>query len=306
MMHLLREAALQLSVGPIRDLWPLLLAPTLAAMVRDRALTAPAESRAASAAHAVLVAAPGAVALVLIAYALKDSFPPDKALRWSLAWTLAPALGLGLIGFAVVRLARRLVAVRALFRASSPPGPALAALGRELGLRVRALDSDEPACFVAGFLRPTAFVARVVPERLSAAELRAALTHERAHARGFDTLRLLVLTALSDLRPFGGRRAMAAFVGGLERLADAAAVRTCAPSDLAAAILRLRGPARSPALVLPMADPGHARWRLGRLLAEDGPPAAAPRALLVTAVLALGLLAWPALQLGLHHIYCHD
>jgi len=305
MIPLIKEAALQLSVGPIRDLWPLLLLPAVAALARDRLLTRPAEHGAAAAAQTVLLAAPGALALVLIAFALVDSFPPDKALRWSIAWTLAPIMGVALLSFAAVRLAGRLTGVRRLFGASAAPRPALAALGRDLGLRIREIETDEPASFVAGFLKPTAFVSRSVPDRLSEAELIAVLLHERAHARAFDTLRLLALFTLSDLRPLGGRRAMASFVAGLERRADVAAARACAPSDLAAAILRLAGAARQQALVLPVADPSHMRWRLGRLLADDED--AAPRAGLRT-VLAAGvtasLLAWPAVQLALHRFYC--
>jgi hypothetical protein len=304
MIELLREAALQLSVGPIRDLWPLLLIPAAAALVRDRLVVAPAESRAASAAHAALLAAPGALALALIAYALADSFPPDKALRWSPAWTLAPGLGIALLALTAVRLGQRMEGVRRLFRASVPPRPRLAALGRELGLRIREIDTAESTCFVAGFLRPTAFISASVPERLSEAELVAAFLHERAHARAFDTLRLLVLSALHDLRPLGGRRAMAAFVAGLERLADAHAVRACAPADLAAAIVHLRAPTRPGALVLPVAEASHVRWRLSRLLAEDPSPGRGSARLILAALLTSALLAWPAVQLALLHAYC--
>jgi len=305
MIKLLSEAALQLSVGPIRDLWPLLLVPAAAALVRDRLVVAPAESRAASAAHLALLAAPGALALALIAYALADSLPPDKALRWSPIWTLAPAVGIALLALAAVRLSRRMAAVRQLFRASAPPRPELAALGRELGLRVREVDTPEPACFVAGFLRPTAFISASVPERLSKAELVAVFMHERAHARAFDTLRLLILSALHDLRPLGGRRAMAAFVAGLERLADAHAVRVCAPADLAAAIVRLRTSAHPGALALPVAEASHVRWRISRLLADDPSPGRGSLGLILAALLTSALLAWPAVQRVLLHAYCH-
>jgi Zn-dependent protease with chaperone function len=306
MIRLLSEAALQLSVGPIRDLWPLLLVPAAAALVRDRLVVAPAEGRAGSAAQGALVAAPGALALALIVYALIDSFPPDKALRWSPAWMLAPALGLALLAFMAVRVWRRMAAVRGLFRASVAPRPALATLARQVGVQVREIDSSEPACFLAGFLRPAAFISSSVLDQLSEAELVAALMHERAHARAFDTLRLLILSALHDLRPMGGRRAMGAFLAGLERLADARAIRACAPADLAAAIVRLRAPPRPGALVLSVADAAHVRWRLSRLLAEEPSVEQASSGLVLGALLTFALLAWPAVQLALHHLYCSD
>jgi len=306
MIHLLREAAMQLSIGPIRDLWPLLLLPALAAAVRDVSVRRPALSRRASVAQALLLAAPGALALVLIAYAAIDSFPPDKALRWSALWMLAPALGAALLLFALVRLWDRAAKMRALFQASSPPGPDLARLGEELGLRVRQVDTDQRACFVAGFARPTAFVGRDVPGLLTEAELRAVLMHERAHARAFDTLWLLALSILHDLRPVGGARALKTFLAGLERLADAAAARECPAIDLAAAILHLQGRRPANDLALPVADPLYVHWRLGHLLAEDAEPVSPLIGPALAVAGAALLLAWPVLQQVLHHIYCSE
>jgi Zn-dependent protease with chaperone function len=307
MMHLLREAALQLSVGPIRDLWPLLLVPALGALVRDRVLTSPAQNRAQSVAHGLLLGAPGAIALVLIAYALVDSTPPDKALRWSALWMLAPGLGVALLVFAAARLWTRASKIRALFQASAEPGPELAALGRELGLRIRKLESADPACFVAGFFRPTAFVSHGVVAALSEAELKAVLLHERAHVRAFDTAWLLFLSVLCDLRPVGGRPAMKAFLAGLERLADAAAVRDCAPADLAATILRVQDQRRPGSdIALAVGGSGHLRWRIDVLLTGRAEPPMAPFALALAAGGVAALLAWPEVQLYLHHLYCQD
>jgi Zn-dependent protease with chaperone function len=301
MIRLLREAALQLSVGPIRDLWPLLLIPAFGALVRDLALRSPAQSRMGSVAHGLLLGAPGAIALVLIAYAVVDSTPPDKALRWSALWMLAPGLGVVLLAFAAARLWTRASKIRALFKASAEPGPELAALSHELGLRIRGIESADAACFVAGFLRPTAFVSQGVIAALTEAELKAVLLHERAHVRAFDTVWLLFLSVLCDLRPVGGRRAMKAFLAGLERLADVAAVRDCAPADLASAILRVQDQRRPGGdIALAVGGSGHLRWRIDALLKARADPPMGSLALLLAAGGVMALLAWPEVQLYLH------
>lgn len=102
------------------------------------------------------------------------------------------------------------------------------------------VEAGAPLAFCAGWLRPRVFVSRAAVERLSGAELRAILAHERHHRLRRDPLRLAAgrvlcqaLFFLPVLRPLHARGDDEA-----ELRADAAAVRVAGgPAPLASAML---------------------------------------------------------------------
>jgi hypothetical protein len=102
------------------------------------------------------------------------------------------------------------------------------------------VEAGAPLAFCAGWLRPRIFVSRAAVERLSGAELRAVLAHERHHRARRDPLRLAAGRALCQalfflpvLRPLHARGDDEA-----ELRADTAAVTAVGgPAPLAAAML---------------------------------------------------------------------
>lgn len=106
--------------------------------------------------------------------------------------------------------------------------------------QVRVVDGLPNPAFTAGFLRPTVFICRTLPETLSTAELNAVLQHEARHVRRRDPLRLSLLRFLGcTLFWIPAFRRLAADVADETEIAadDAAALDD--PLALASAILAL-------------------------------------------------------------------
>jgi Zn-dependent protease with chaperone function len=161
---------------------------------------------------------------------------------------------------------------------------------------------------VAGVLKPTVFISTGALAQLGDDELLAALSHERAHLRGHDTLSLAILSVLRDLAPWGRGVALEAFRAAREAAADRAAAAAAGPLNLAAALVALARPGGlKVAGALPMARQDGLRWRMQALL-EAETDAITP--LRLWAQLSLGLVlsallvAWPALQFELLLIFC--
>ncbi len=128
---------------------------------------------------------------------------------------------------------RHVALVRGLRRCSAPAQLA--------GIPVRTGQIGE-AAFVAGLHRPTIYCDAALPERLTAAELRAVLLHERAHQVALDPARLLLLGLVAPvLRRFAwGRQWLAVAVARREIEADRYALsRGARRQDLASALLQL-------------------------------------------------------------------
>jgi len=177
------------------------------------------------------VAAAAAVAVSLLvgedaAHAIDHAHEP-LLVHLLLEWPLVAASAL----LALAVLLRGAAALRRDLRARRAIAPALAAARAErlAGFQVRIVGDDRPLAFCAGLLRPRVHLSSGLVAALGAAELRALLEHEAAHARRRDPLRRLTrellaasLFFLPVLRQLAARRAALA-----ELRADAAAVAAC-------------------------------------------------------------------------------
>jgi beta-lactamase regulating signal transducer with metallopeptidase domain len=215
-------------------------------------------------------------------------------------------VGVGLLGYALVRAALRQREIGHLFSASTEPSERLARAAAALGLRARELAVDQKECFVAGVFRPTVFVSRGALAGLGEAELLAALHHERAHVRGRDTLLLFLLSLLKDLAPAARDSALEAYQAAREAAADRAAVTLAGRLNLASALLALARPGPALVAILPMAKPETLRWRMQAILEDRATPARGVSWSRAVAGLVTGaaLLAWPLIQEQLHLVFC--
>jgi Zn-dependent protease with chaperone function len=113
--------------------------------------------------------------------------------------------------------------------------------GLSPGLRVRLLDHPLVAAYCLPGVRPRIVLSQGVLDVLSAAQLAAVVSHERAHARGQHDLVILPFRAWRQTFPFlpAARSALAAVELLVEMLADDTASRRCGPAPLLAALHRL-------------------------------------------------------------------
>ena len=288
-----------------RTLWPLFLMPYLAALAGERAARLLPRAPRAWMPAALLAALPGLMALGELWLVMTPDIlgPADNWKAWFLVW-IVPAVGLLLLGRALLRALQRGLGMRRLYRASTEPGPRLRRAAAALGIRARELETGERECFVSGILKPMVYVSRGALARLSEAELLAALHHERAHIRGRDTLVLFLLSLLGDFCPFTRRGGFDSYHAAREAAADAAAVSSAGNLNLASALLALARPGPVPAGVLPMAKPETLRWRLQAILEERRDTSVS----WLRAALGLGaatlFLAWPFAQALLREVFC--
>ena len=286
-------------------LWPLFLMPIIAALLGGRAAHLLPRTPRSWLPAALLAALPGFVALSELWLAMTPSVlsPVDNWRAWLLLWVV-PGIGLLLLARALWHTVLRGLETRRLQAAAIAPSPRLRRAAARLGLQVRELPTDRKECFVAGVVRPTAYVSRGALASLSQAELSAALHHERAHVRGRDTLVLSLLSFLADLAPLAPQGAIEVYQLAREAVADRAAISGAGRLSLASALLALARPGPSPVGSLPMAKPETLRWRLQAILERgETPPGSWRRAGLGFAVAAL-LLAWPYAQVLLHGVFC--
>jgi Zn-dependent protease with chaperone function len=262
--------------GPFATLWPMLVAPPLAALVCDRtarALDTSGEDRRLPAALALM---PGLILLSLTFVPIRDVTTgayPVSVRGWLLWW--APLLLAGLcMTWAIGRAILRQWKVARVFRIARPAGPDLAVVAAALGVRARVLDHEEIDCFVAGLVRPTVFVSQGALDAFDALELRAALAHEAAHIKGADGPLIFLLGLFCDLIPLPWRGPMAAFREACENRADRLAAESAGAVHLASALVAAANGARR---LRPAHAFGHGgqevlRLRLQRLL--HGPASA--------------------------------
>ncbi len=294
--------------GPFRNLWPLVVAPILAALIADRAARALPRDASSWIPAALLAALPGLALLsqAAIAFTMTDGV----VISWRgavLDW-LTPGIAIAWIGHGLIRAALRQREVARLFKAGRAPSARLAEAASALGLTALELPTPDRECFVAGVVKPTVFVSRGALESLNDAELAAALHHERAHVRGRDTLLLSVLSFLRDLAPWGAPSALEAYQAAREAAADREAAQRAGPLNLASALVSLARPATTaPSVALPMAKPETLRWRMQALL-EEGAPEAPPRQSWMRAAGGVGagalIVALPVAQIQLLYMVC--
>lgn len=216
------------------------------------------------------------------------------------AFHLLFVAGLAYAGWDRVRAWRTQRAVLGTLHARPPAaGGEIARAAAALGVplhRIRVVDGLPSPAFTSGWARPRIYLSGCLPARLPAAELRAVLAHEAAHARRRDPLRLSLLRFLACTLFW-----LPAVARLAEDIADEAEVRADdaavldRPLALASAILRLAQWLRP----LPAAHGGVGfderdllARRVRRLAGEDvAPRSRLTRASLSGAALAL-LLAW--------------
>lgn len=295
--------------SPVSQLWPMLLLPALAALASDRIARKLPATRADWRAAAALAACPGLVMLAVITMVAARSVShmhPDDYLHF-IQYHVPFALAAALVGRAAYRVHRRNSGVRALKELARAPSPRLQRVAGTVALRIREIDDDGCECFVAGVVRPCAYVSRGVLARMTDEELLAALHHERAHAGSHDPAMLALLSFLSDLAP-GTDRALTLYRQARERRADLVAVQRSGPCALASALLAMsRGPT-APAAALGMSGSGAGTWRLEAILGvEPEPVAAVPAARLWPAIgLNLALTSWPLAHMFVVYRVCYS
>jgi len=122
---------------------------------------------------------------------------------------------------------------------SAAAPPRLAAATSAVGVRARLLLSAEPVIVLAGLISPVVLVSSGALERLSDAELIAALQHELAHHRRGDQLLMMAIAFCGDLSPFAVDPLVTTYRCARELAADREACRYSPSEELAAAILHL-------------------------------------------------------------------
>lgn len=263
--------------GPLATLWPMLVAPTLAAFVCERMARTFDSSNESRWLAAVLAVTPGALLLSLTYVPARDVLTgayPISLKGWLLWW--APLILAGLcLAHAVVRTVVRQWTLARLFRLGRPATGELDALARGMGVRARLVEHDGIDCFVAGFFRPTVFVSRGALDAFDPLELRAALAHEASHIKGRDGAMIALLGFFCDLVPLPWPAPLAAFRDACENRADRAASQAVGAVHLASALVAAAGQRRvRPAHAFGLGGQDVLRLRLQRLL--DGPAAVPP------------------------------
>ncbi len=224
----------------------------------------------------------------------------------SLSVSLLPVLGfLVLVAAGLVRagrsLARQMSASRRLrrllaeLRIDSPDELTRMAGEAGLGGRVALLDAPEAFSFVHGALTPRVAVSLGLLERLSVAEVRAVLEHERYHVSNLDPLKILVARSLSEaffLLPIFESLAIRC-AATRELAADRHAVAACGSTVLARALLQVvHGPDwEELELAAPIGDPALLSIRVAQLERGSQPRLANPGISGGISLLGAGLLA---------------
>ena len=285
-------------------LWPIAVLPALSALLCNRAADLLPPTRADWRVAAALAGAPGLIMLILLAMAVGRGvlhFHLDgiqHLIKYHLVWLLAWPILLPAIMKARAR-GRRLSELTA---RSIPPGTRLAAAAADVGIEARELPLRTSECFVAGVRRPIAYLSTAAVARVSDAELRAALHHERAHRDGADPALYAILSFLADVVPTGDR-AMQACREARERRADTEAALHAGPLPLASALLAFSRPRQAGLVGMADADPA---WRLRAILAveAEGRPAPIPARVIAALIVSGAMAAWPAVQVPLAFLLC--
>jgi Zn-dependent protease with chaperone function len=158
-----------------------------------------------------------------------------------------------------------------------PLPPELLASAQAAGLagRVDLVDVEAGFSFVYGFFRPRVAISRGLGRRLSAAELRAALEHERYHVLNRDPLRSLIATVLVDALFLLPSLVVLQrhYEAGRELAADRGAEERCGRRSLIGALLKaLEGPRWSEiAASAPLGSPDLLSMRLARIETGQAP-----------------------------------
>jgi bla regulator protein blaR1 len=191
---------------------------------------------------------------------------------------------------ASVRAIRRVREARALLSLTAAPSPRLARLAARSGIAVRELPDPRPFCALAGSFAPVAIVSSGTLAELSDDELRAALLHERGHARRRDQIVAAMVAFCADLLPLPARELIALYHDAREVAADRHALRGANAEDLAGALLAFARGQRAFAHLARLTGESGISERL-RALLEARAVARASVPLRVAVVVALALVS---------------
>lgn len=188
---------------------------------------------------AIAATTPGAMFLLLALVGLlgaSSSGCLDFVWGRALFGAIAVVLTLALCR-AALRAYRRTSQVRKLISVSQPADSSLDAIAQRCGVRVRVMNYGDAFCALVGSWNPIVLISRGTMERLSEAELVAALRHERAHAVRFDLVIAAALSFFADLLPLPVADLVQTYAMARESAADESAVQQCDPAILASAIV---------------------------------------------------------------------
>lgn len=186
-------------------------------------------------------------------------------------WPTAGAAGL-LLAVIAVSAARTWFATRRYLRPllSNAQAQVRRLAGQTLEL---VIIPDSSAVFCFGYLHPRIAVGSRIFDRLRGQDVDAVVSHELAHARHRDPLRLFVATLVcrSVLRPFGGERMLQSYILSMELDADQRAIDAVGRHSLAQAFVELlTAPAPLSSPVVPFLNITETRIR--RLLGDEAVP----------------------------------
>ena len=259
-----------------------LVAPHIMRMKDDHAWQAPLAAAAA--------ALPGALFVVLAVLTLISGLsvacldvPVSRLLFGLIIFTMTAAL-VRAVWLAIVRS----MGVRRLIAAATPPSFRLQQIATACGLRAREIADGTRVCALAGVLSPVVLVSTGALAAISDDELRAALHHERAHARRGDLFLAACVAFLVDLLPLPANDLVEIYKTAREFAADRDAAEATDADSLAGALIEFAKGSPLPATATSFAGGSRAvvANRL-RLLLTDAPPAARPRPLRGIAIAAV-------------------
>lgn len=211
------------------------------------------------------------------------------------------SLVVAVIGTAAVGTWRRSRTAAQLLKMAETPSPRLARCAKELGISAVELPTDTPICAVAGILRPRVLLSQGALARLSNEELRAALTHERAHLRRRETLREGVAAFLNQCTIATVPVTLSLYRRSREFAADQEAALEVQPVTLANTLVAFARFHVAPSAVQ-LADRATLRDRVALLLDGPGPRGVARGASAAAAALIGGAAAVALLPSSVHAV----
>jgi hypothetical protein len=199
------------------------------------------------------------------------------------------ALLIAVVGSVAVRGAWHLRGLARLRALAVAPCGRLRRLGEELEIPIRLLPTDRLVLGVAGLWSPCVIASGGAVDRLSNAELRAALLHERAHLRRRETLWTAAAAFLNRCTPVAVPAAFDAYCRAREFQADQEAARHTDPLMLASALVAFATAEASRGMMAGFGGHRSIRPRIERLV-----HGVSPSATLADGWAAIGLLACAA------------
>jgi Zn-dependent protease with chaperone function len=188
---------------------------------------------------AASVVIPAVLLLIMFATAIAAGFVAVCARTYTGRFVFGTfiAVTAGLLVHALRQSVLRIRETRALLELTVAPSPELHAIAAELGVAVRELPDRRPFCALVGALSPSIVVSSGTVSQLSHGELRAAVLHERGHARRGDHVVAAVLAFVVDVLPLPARELVSLYREAREWAADRHALQGASPEDLAGALL---------------------------------------------------------------------